>query len=112
MIEILFAVLLLLTAFVMIFMMLLISSYIVNSLVKELTVYNDISDMIKAWKGVPCSIYHGSLYGDRLCCGNCNSYIESDYKVCPNCHYRIIFGIATPNLKSETRKERMNHVSE
>lgn len=86
MIEILFAVLLLL----MIFMMLLISTYIVNSLVKEWTVYHDIADMIKARKGVPCLIDHGSLYGDRLCCGNCNSYIESDYKVCPNCHYRII----------------------
>lgn len=90
MIEILFAILLLLMIFTMIFAMLLISTYIVNSLVKEWTVYHDIADMIKAGKGVPCSIYHGSLYGDRLCCGNCNSYIESDYKVCPNCHYRII----------------------
>lgn len=54
--------------------------------------------MIKARKGVPCYIYHG-LYGDWLCCGNCNGRIKSDYKVCPNCHYRIIFGIATPNLK-------------
>ena len=90
MIEILIAALLLLAIFMMIFMMLLISAYIVNSLVKELTVYDNIADMIKARKGVPCSIYHGSLYGDRLCCGNCNSYIESDYKVCPNCHYRII----------------------
>lgn len=106
MIEILFGVLLLL----MIFLMLLIITYIVNSLIKEWTVYHDIADMIKAGKGVPCR--QSSLYGDRLCCGNCNSYIESDYKVCPNCHYRIIFGIATPNLKSETRKERMNHVSE
>lgn len=90
MIEILIAALLLLAIFMMIFMMLLISAYIVNSLVKELTVYDNIADMIKARKGVPCSIYHGSLYGDRLCCGNCNSYIESDYKVRPNCHYRII----------------------
>ena len=116
MIETLLAVLLLLAIFmaifVMIFAMLLLITYIVNYLVKEWTVYHDIADMIKARKGVPCYIYHGSLYGDRLCCGNCNSYIESDYKVCPNCHYRIIFGIATPNLKSETRKERMNHVSE
>lgn len=87
MIEILIAVLLLLAIFMMIFAV--------------LTVYDNIADMIKARKGVPCSIYHGSLYGDRLCCGNCNSYIESDYKVCPNCHYRIIFGIATPNLKPE-----------
>lgn len=90
MIKILFAILLLLTAFVMIFMMLLISSYILNSLVKELTVYNDITEMIKAKKGVMCSIDRSSLYGDRLCCGNCNSFIRSDYKLCPNCHYRII----------------------
>lgn len=96
MIEILIAVLLLLAIFMMIFAVLLISAYIVNSLVKELTVYDNIADMIKARKGVPCS-----LYGDRLCCGNCNSYIESDYKVCPNCHYRIIFGNARPNLKPE-----------
>lgn len=90
MIEILIAVLLLLTIFVMIFMLLLISTYIVNSLVKELTVYHDIVDMIKAWKGVSCCIYHSSIYGDRLCCGNCNGYIDSDYRVCHNCHYRII----------------------
>lgn len=107
MIKILFAILLLLMIFTMIFAMLLIDTYIVNFLVEKWTVYQNIADMIKARKGVPCS-----LYGDRLCCGNCNSYIESDYKVCPDCHYRIIFGIATPNLKSETRKERMNHVSE
>lgn len=88
MIEILFGVLLLLMIFVMIFVMLLIITYIVNSLIKEWTVYHDIADMIKAGKGVPCR--QSSLYGDRLCCGNCNSYIESDYKVCPNCHYRII----------------------
>lgn len=106
MIEILIAVLLLLAIFMMIFAMLLISAYIVNSLVKELTVYDNIADMIKARKGVPCSIYHGSLYGDRLCCGNCNSYIESNYKVCPNCHYRIIFDIATPNLKPENIQEK------
>ena len=86
MIEILIAVLLLLAIFMMIFAMLLISAY--------------IADMIKARKGVPCYIYHG-LYGDWLCCGNCNGRIESNYKVCPNCHYRIIFGIATPNLKPE-----------
>jgi hypothetical protein len=98
MIEILIAVLLLLAIFMMIFAMLLISAYIVNSLIKELTVYDNIADMIKARKGVPCYIYHG-LYGDWLCCGNCNGRIKSDYKVCPNCHYRIIFGIATPNLK-------------
>lgn len=97
MIKILFAILLLL----MIFAMLLIDTYIVNFLVEKWTVYQDIADMIKARKGVPCS-----LYGDRLCCGNCNSYIESDYKVCPNCHYRIIFGIATPNLKPENTKEK------
>lgn len=48
MIEILIAVLLLLAIFMMIFMMLLISAYIVNSLVKELTVYDDIADAIKA----------------------------------------------------------------
>lgn len=90
MIEILFAILLLLMIFMMIFAMLLIDTYIVNFLVKKWTVYQDIADMIKARKGVPCSIYHGSLYGDRLCCGNCNSFIESDYKVCLNCHYRII----------------------
>lgn len=112
MIEILLAVLLLLAIFMLIFVMLLIIAYIVNSLIKELTVYDDITDMIKARKGVSCYIYHGSLYGDRLCCGNCNSYIESDYKVCPNCHYRIIFDIATPNLKPENTQERMNHVSE
>lgn len=94
MIEILIAVLLLLAIFMMIFAMLLISAYIVNSLIKELTVYDNIADMIKARKGVPCYIY-----GDWLCCGNCNGRIKSDYKVCPNCHYRIIFGIATPNLK-------------
>lgn len=81
MIKILFAILLLL----MIFAMLLIDTYIVNFLVEKWTVYQDIADMIKARKGVPCS-----LYGDRLCCGNCNSFIRSDYKVCPNCHYRII----------------------
>ena len=104
MIEILFAILLLLAIFMAIFVMLLLITYIVNYLVKEWTVYDGIADMIKARKGVPCYIYHGSLYGDRLCCGNCNGYIESDYKVCPNCHYRIIFGIATPNLKSETRQ--------
>lgn len=91
MIEILIAVLLLLAIFMMIFMMLLI--------------YDDIADMIKAWKGVPCYIYHG-LYGDWLCCGNCNGRIESDYKVCPNCHYRIIFGITTPNLKPENIQEK------
>lgn len=101
MIEILIAVLLLLA----IFMMLLISAYIVNSLIEELTVYDDITDMIKARKGVPCYIHHG-LYGDWLCCGNCNSYIESNYKVCPNCHYRIIFGITTPNLKPENIQEK------
>lgn len=86
MIEILIAVLLLLAIFMMIFTMLLIG--------------DDITDMIKARKGVPCYIYHG-LYGDWLCCGNCNGRIESNYKVCPNCHYQIIFGIATPNLKPE-----------
>lgn len=105
MIEILIAVLLLLAIFMTIFMMLLIGAYIVNSLIKELTVYDDITDMIKARKGAPCYIYHG-LYGDWLCCGNCNSYIESNYKVCPNCHYRIIFGIATPNLKPENIQEK------
>lgn len=88
MIETLIAILLLLVIFMMILAVLLISTYIVNSLIKEWTVYHDIADMIKAGKGVPCR--HGSLYDDRLCCGNCNSYIESDYKVCPNCHYRII----------------------
>lgn len=108
MIEILIAVLLLLAIFMMILTMLLISTYIVNSLVEELTVYDDIAEMIKARKGVPCYIYHG-LYGDWLCCGNCNGRIESDYKVCPNCHYRIIFGITMPNLKPETYKKRMNH---
>ena len=89
----------------MIFAMLLISAYIVNSLIKELTVYDDITDMIKARKGVPCYIHHG-LYGDWLCCGNCNSHIESNYKVCLNCHYRIIFGIAMPNLKPENIQEK------
>ena len=108
MIEILLAVLLLLV----ILTVLLIITCIVNFLVKEWTVYHGIADMIKARKGAPCYIYHGSLYGDWLCCGNCNSYIESDYKVCPNCHYRIIFDIATPNLKPENTQERMNHVSE
>lgn len=101
MIEILLAVLLLLTIFVMIFMMLLVSAYIANSLVKELTVYHNIADMIKAKKGVPCCIDRSSLYGDWLCCGNCNSRIESDYKVCPNCHYRIII----------PKELRSNHVS-
>ena len=105
MIEILIAVLLLLAIFMMIFAMLLISAYIVNSLIKELTVYDDIAEMIKARKGVPCYIHHG-LYGDWLCCGNCNSHIESNYKVCPNCHYRIIFGIAMPNLKPENIQEK------
>ena len=52
MIEILIAVLLLLAIFMMIFAMLLISAYIVNSLIKELTVYDNIADMIKARKGV------------------------------------------------------------
>lgn len=88
MIEILIAVLLLLAIFMMIF-----------------AIYDDITDMIKARKGVPCYIHHG-LYGDWLCCGNCNSHIESNYKVCPNCHYRIIFGIAMPNLKPENIQEK------
>lgn len=52
MIEILIAVLLLLAIFMMIFTMLLISAYIVNSLVEELTVYDDIAEMIKARKAV------------------------------------------------------------
>lgn len=70
MIEILFAVLMLLMILMLIFMVLLISTYIVNSLVKEWTVYHSIADIIKAGKGVPCYIYHGSLCGDWLCCGN------------------------------------------
>ena len=53
MIEILIAVLLLLAIFMMIFTMLLISAYIVNSLIEKLTVYDDITDKIKARKGVP-----------------------------------------------------------
>ena len=86
MIETLLAVLLLL----MILTVLLIITCIVNFLVKELTVYHSIADMIKARKGVSCRIEHSSSYGDWLCCGNCNSLIESDYKVCPNCYCRII----------------------
>lgn len=78
----------------------LIAVLLILAMVKELTVYDNIADMIKARKGVPCSIHHG-LYGDWLCCGNRNGRIESNYKVCPNCHYRIIFGITTPNLKPE-----------
>lgn len=105
MIEILIAILLLLAIFMMIFAMLLISACIVNSLIRELTVYDDITDMIKARKGALCYIHHG-FYGDWLCCGNCNSHIESNYKVCPNCHYRIIFDIAMPNLKPENIQEK------
>jgi hypothetical protein len=90
MIEILLAVLLLLAIFMLIFVMLLIITCIVNYLVKELTVYHSIADMIKARKGVSCCIEHSSSYGDWLCCGNCKSLIESDYKVCPNCYCRII----------------------
>lgn len=102
MIEILLAVLLLLAIFMLIFVMLLIITHIVNYLVKELTVYHSIADMIKARKGVSCRIEHSSSYGDWLCCGNCNSLIESDYKVCPNCYCRIIIPKAL----------RSNHVCE
>lgn len=93
MIKILIAILLLLAIFMMIFAMLLISADIVNSLIRELTVYDDITDMIKARKGALCYIHHG-FYGDWLCCGNCNS------------HYRIIFDIAMPNLKPENIQEK------
>lgn len=84
--EILCAVLILL----LIFVALLIITCIVNFLVSELTVYYDIADIIKARKGVSCRIERSGFYGDWLCCGNCKSLIESDYKVCPSCHYRII----------------------
>lgn len=74
----------------LIFVALLIITCIVNFLVGELTVYYDIADIIKARKGVSCRIEHSAFYGDWLCCGNCKSLIESDYKVCLSCHYRII----------------------
>lgn len=84
--EILLVVLLLL----LIFAALLMITCIVNFLIGELTVYQDIADMIKARKGVSCRIERSGFYGDWLCCGNCKSLIEPDYKVCLSCHYRII----------------------
>lgn len=84
--EILCAVLLLL----LIFAALLIITCIIDFLVRKLTVYRDIADMIQARKGVSCRIEHSGFYGDWLCCGHCKSLIEPDCKVCPTCHYRII----------------------
>ena len=88
--EILFSVLFAVLVLLLIFAILLIITCIVNFLVSELTVYQDIADMIKARKGVSCRIERSGFYGDWLCCGNCKSLIEPDYKVCLSCHYRII----------------------
>lgn len=84
--ELLIIILLLLLAFAALLMI----TCIVNFLVSEWTVYNDIGDMIKARKGVSCIVTHEGFYGDWLCCGHCKSLLNSDWGVCPTCHYRII----------------------